>query len=171
MHILAQSYLAFSETPFPAKNLIRTFNLRAKICETVIFSVLLFPSSRCLRRGALREPSCPITGPQSSGKPRIQPQSHFLPEIPGHPHHHPGVALSCLLTLKVLVASCVTPSPLQVWGRGLLRDSLLGRAQLHTVEPEMGRGRAIDLRGGRARAGHRGIVYVETSSSICLTDL
>ncbi|XP_029696689.1 calpain-5 isoform X1 [Takifugu rubripes] len=60
---------------------------------------------------------------------------------------------------------------IQVWGRGLFWDSLLGRAQLHTVEPETGRGRAIDLRGGRTRTGHRGIVYVETSSSICLTDL
>uniref|UniRef100_A0A3Q3WGX9 Calpain catalytic domain-containing protein n=1 Tax=Mola mola TaxID=94237 RepID=A0A3Q3WGX9_MOLML len=58
-----------------------------------------------------------------------------------------------------------------IWSRGLLWDSLLGRARLHTAEPERSRGRVIDLRGGRSRSGCRGRIIVETSSSVCLTDL
>lgn len=63
------------------------------------------------------------------------------------------------------------PSPLQLWARGLLRDLLLGRARLQTVEPETSCSRVIDLREGRTRARVRGCVYVETSSSVCLTEL
>uniref|UniRef100_A0A3Q3WNE2 Uncharacterized protein n=1 Tax=Mola mola TaxID=94237 RepID=A0A3Q3WNE2_MOLML len=60
---------------------------------------------------------------------------------------------------------------IEIWSRGLLWDSLLGRARLHTAEPERSRGRVIDLRGGRSRSGCRGRIIVETSSSVCLTDL
>lgn len=63
------------------------------------------------------------------------------------------------------------PSPLQLRASGLLRDPLLGKARLHTAGPETSCGRVIQLRGGPAGARLRGCVYVETSSSVCLTDL
>ncbi|XP_068611802.1 calpain 5-like [Brachionichthys hirsutus] len=60
---------------------------------------------------------------------------------------------------------------IELWSRGLLWDSVLGRAQLQTRESEKSRSRVIDLRGGQSGSGYRGCVYVETSSSVCLTDL
>lgn len=60
---------------------------------------------------------------------------------------------------------------IQLLSRGLLWDSVLGRARLLTEESERGRSHVIDLRGGQLGSGFRGCVYVETSSSICLTDL
>ncbi|XP_030285779.1 calpain-5 [Sparus aurata] len=59
----------------------------------------------------------------------------------------------------------------EVWSRGLLWDSVLGEARLQTAESERSRSHVIDLRGGRSRSGCRRCVHVETSSSICLTDL
>lgn len=59
----------------------------------------------------------------------------------------------------------------QLWSRGVLWDSLLGAARLQTTESERGRTLVIDLRGGRSRSGPRGCIHVETSTSICLTDL
>lgn len=56
-------------------------------------------------------------------------------------------------------------SPVQLWSRGPLRDSALGGARLRTAESERSRSHVMDLR------GHRGRVHVETSSSVCLTDL
>ncbi|KAM9836456.1 calpain-5 [Aulostomus maculatus] len=58
---------------------------------------------------------------------------------------------------------------IEVWRQGLLWDSLLGRARLPTAESDRGRSQVIDLRGGQSRS--RGCVCVETSSSLCLTDL
>ncbi|XP_069026015.1 calpain-5 isoform X1 [Embiotoca jacksoni] len=57
----------------------------------------------------------------------------------------------------------------EMWTRGPLWDSLLGEARLQTAEFERSRSHAVDLPGGRSRSGFR--VYVETSSSDCLTDL
>ncbi|KAM9335908.1 calpain-5 isoform 1-T1 [Symphorus nematophorus] len=59
----------------------------------------------------------------------------------------------------------------EVWSRGLLWDSVLGTARLQTTESERSRSHVIDLRGGQSRSGYRPCVYVETSSSVCLTDL
>ncbi|KAL4631459.1 calpain-5-like [Arapaima gigas] len=60
---------------------------------------------------------------------------------------------------------------IDVWHRGRLWDSLLGAAKLQTGDSERGRRRVIDLRGGQMRSGTQGSIYVETSSSQCLTDL
>ncbi|KAM6959851.1 calpain-5 isoform 2-T2 [Tautogolabrus adspersus] len=60
---------------------------------------------------------------------------------------------------------------IELWSRGLLWDSVLGGARLKAAESEKSRSHVIDLRGGQSRSGHRGCVYVETSSSVCLTDL
>ncbi|XP_076017479.1 calpain-5 [Genypterus blacodes] len=60
---------------------------------------------------------------------------------------------------------------IELWSRGLLWDSVLGRAHLQTGATERGQNHVIDLRGGRLRSGSRGCIYVETSSSLCLTDL
>ncbi|XP_053199328.1 calpain-5-like isoform X2 [Scomber japonicus] len=59
----------------------------------------------------------------------------------------------------------------ELWSRGLLWDSVLGRVRLLTEESERGRSHVIDLRGGQLCSGFRGCIYVETSSSICLMDL
>ncbi|KAM4714625.1 calpain-5 [Anableps anableps] len=59
----------------------------------------------------------------------------------------------------------------ELWSRGLLWDSLLGAARLQTTESEKSRSLVIDLRGGQSRSGSRGCIHVETSTSICLTDL
>uniref|UniRef100_A0A3B5R6Z1 Si:dkey-19b23.13 n=1 Tax=Xiphophorus maculatus TaxID=8083 RepID=A0A3B5R6Z1_XIPMA len=59
----------------------------------------------------------------------------------------------------------------ELWSTGLLWDSLLGAARLQTTESERSRSLVIDLRGGRLRSGSRGCIYVETSTSVCLTDL
>ncbi|KAM3857325.1 calpain-5 isoform 2-T2 [Diretmus argenteus] len=60
---------------------------------------------------------------------------------------------------------------IELWSRGLLWDSLLGGARLQTADSERGRSHVIDLRGSQSRSGYRGRVYVETSSSVFLTDL
>ncbi|KAK5848331.1 hypothetical protein PBY51_005956 [Eleginops maclovinus] len=60
---------------------------------------------------------------------------------------------------------------IEVWSRGWLWDSMLGEARLQTAESERCRSHVIDLRGGQSRSGYRGCVYIETSSSVCLTDL
>ncbi|CAL8241572.1 unnamed protein product [Merluccius merluccius] len=61
----------------------------------------------------------------------------------------------------------------ELWSRGLLLDTLLGTASLQTANSERGRSHVIDLRGGQSRrlGSQGGCVYVETSSSECLTDL
>ncbi|XP_056431633.1 calpain-5-like isoform X2 [Gadus chalcogrammus] len=61
----------------------------------------------------------------------------------------------------------------ELWSRGLILDTFLGTASLHTANSERGRSHVIDLRGGLSqRLGSQGCcVYVETSSSECLTDL
>ncbi|XP_029311334.1 calpain-5 isoform X2 [Cottoperca gobio] len=60
---------------------------------------------------------------------------------------------------------------IELWSRGWLWDSVLGKARLQTAESERSRSHVIDLQGGHSRSGNRGCVYVETSSSVCLTDL
>ncbi|XP_028419875.1 calpain-5 [Perca flavescens] len=60
---------------------------------------------------------------------------------------------------------------IELWSRGWLWDSILGGARLQTAESEKSRSHVIDLRGGQSRSGYGGCVYVETSSSVCLTDL
>ncbi|XP_064786837.1 calpain-5-like [Oncorhynchus masou masou] len=60
---------------------------------------------------------------------------------------------------------------IELWSYGLLWDTLLGGARLQTSDSEKGRSRVIDLQGGQSRSGSRGCIYVETSSSECLTDL
>ncbi|XP_056156637.1 calpain-5-like [Lampris incognitus] len=60
---------------------------------------------------------------------------------------------------------------IEIWSRGLLWDSLLGVARLHTADSERGRSHVVELRVGQSRSGSRGSVYVETSSSTRLTDL
>ncbi|CAJ1086160.1 calpain-5-like [Xyrichtys novacula] len=60
---------------------------------------------------------------------------------------------------------------IELWCRGLLWDSVLGAARLRTAESERSQSHVIDLRGSQSRSGYRGSVYVETSSSACLTDL
>ncbi|XP_037116184.1 calpain-5-like [Syngnathus acus] len=57
----------------------------------------------------------------------------------------------------------------EIWSRGLLWDSILGHARLHTTPTDQSRDHAMELRGGRSGSGGR--VYVETSSSVCLMDL
>ncbi|XP_057712344.1 calpain-5-like [Corythoichthys intestinalis] len=54
----------------------------------------------------------------------------------------------------------------ELWSRGLLWDSLLGDARLHTTATDQGRDHVMDLQSGSA-----GRICVETSSSVCLTDL
>ncbi|TSL34648.1 Calpain-6 [Bagarius yarrelli] len=56
---------------------------------------------------------------------------------------------------------------IEIWGRGLLFDSFLGRAYFQTGASERGRTRVIELQGGHPRS----CIYVETSTSQCLTDL
>ncbi|KAI5104258.1 calpain-5 isoform X1 [Silurus meridionalis] len=56
---------------------------------------------------------------------------------------------------------------IEIWGRGLLFDSFLGRANFQTGASEHGRTRVIELQGGQSR----GCIYVETSTSQCLTEL
>ncbi|XP_077083806.1 calpain-5 isoform X2 [Siphateles boraxobius] len=56
---------------------------------------------------------------------------------------------------------------IELWRRGLLLDSFLGGARLQTGGSEQGQNRVIELQGGESR----GCVFVETSSSQCLTDL
>ncbi|KAG9274306.1 calpain-5-like [Astyanax mexicanus] len=60
-----------------------------------------------------------------------------------------------------------TKISIELWRRGLLFDSFLGGAFLQTGDSERGRSRVIDLQGGKSR----GCIYVETSTSDCLTDL
>uniref|UniRef100_A0A3Q3RIV6 Calpain-5-like n=1 Tax=Mastacembelus armatus TaxID=205130 RepID=A0A3Q3RIV6_9TELE len=64
-----------------------------------------------------------------------------------------------------------TDISLELWSRGLLWDSVLGGARLRTAESERSRSHVISLQGGQSRSGCRGWVYLETSSSVCLTDL
>ncbi|XP_075968535.1 calpain-5 [Anarhichas minor] len=64
-----------------------------------------------------------------------------------------------------------TPICIELWSRGRLWDCVLGEGRLQTAESERSRSHVIDLRGGQSRSGCRGCVYVETSSSVCLTDL
>uniref|UniRef100_UPI003AACCED1 calpain-5 n=1 Tax=Centroberyx gerrardi TaxID=166262 RepID=UPI003AACCED1 len=64
-----------------------------------------------------------------------------------------------------------TQISIELWSRGLLWDSLLGVARLQTADPERGRSQVIGLRGGQSRSGSPSCIYVETSSSVCLTDL
>ncbi|KAM6894436.1 calpain-5 [Lycodopsis pacificus] len=64
-----------------------------------------------------------------------------------------------------------TPISIELWSRGRLWDCVLGEGRLQTAESERSRSHVIDLRGGQSRSGCRGCVYVETSSSVCLTDL
>ncbi|KAK9524775.1 hypothetical protein VZT92_017143 [Zoarces viviparus] len=64
-----------------------------------------------------------------------------------------------------------TPISIELWSRGRLWDCVLGEGRLQTAESERSRSHVIDLRGDQSRAGCRGCVYVETSSSVCLTDL
>nr|XP_020467030.1 calpain-5-like [Monopterus albus] len=59
----------------------------------------------------------------------------------------------------------------ELWSRGLLWDSMLGRARLQTAESERSRSLVIDLRGGQSGLAYQGCIYVETSSSVRLTDL
>ncbi|XP_062849297.1 calpain-5-like [Trichomycterus rosablanca] len=54
-----------------------------------------------------------------------------------------------------------------LWRRGLLFDSFLGGAYLQTGANEISRNRVIELQGGQCH----GYIYVETSTSQCLTDL
>ncbi|KAK7909798.1 hypothetical protein WMY93_014482 [Mugilogobius chulae] len=55
----------------------------------------------------------------------------------------------------------------EFWRRGALWDSMLGEVRVHTAELERGRSHVMDLRLGLSRAS----VYLDTSSSLCLTDL
>ncbi|XP_068444351.1 calpain 5-like isoform X2 [Clinocottus analis] len=64
-----------------------------------------------------------------------------------------------------------TPISIELWSRGRLWDRVLGEARLQTAESDRSRSHVMDLRGGQSRSGCRGCVYVETSSSACLTDL
>ncbi|KAM3590094.1 uncharacterized protein V6R79_003751 [Siganus canaliculatus] len=59
----------------------------------------------------------------------------------------------------------------ELWSRGLLWDSLLGGTRLHAPPSERSQSHVIDLRSGRSGSGYRGCIYIETSSSVCLTDL
>ncbi|CDQ62254.1 unnamed protein product [Oncorhynchus mykiss] len=60
---------------------------------------------------------------------------------------------------------------IKLWSRGLLWDTLLGGARLQTGDSERERSQGIDLQGGQSHSGYQGCIYVETSSSKCLTDL
>ncbi|KAG8006176.1 Calpain-5 [Nibea albiflora] len=60
---------------------------------------------------------------------------------------------------------------IELWSRGRLWDSVLGEARLKTSESERSRSYVIDLRGGQSSPGYPRSIYVETSSSVCLTDL
>ncbi|XP_049424407.1 calpain-5-like [Epinephelus fuscoguttatus] len=60
---------------------------------------------------------------------------------------------------------------IELWSRGRLWDSVLGGTRLQTAESERSRSHVIDLRGGQSHSGYQGCIYVETSSSVCLTDL
>lgn len=64
-----------------------------------------------------------------------------------------------------------TDISVKIYSRGLLWDSLLGETRLQTAESERSRNLVMNLRGGRSRSGFRGCIYLETSSSVCLTDL
>lgn len=148
-----------------------TCTLKAKECEKLECFLCFFPQLQMFT------PWCAV---------RTMPSAHRSSEPKEIPNSTSGQSFTggtpmptspsrCGTFLSSLpdVSSCMlsNPSPLQLWARGLLRDVLLGRARLQTVEPETSCSRVIDLRGGRAGARLRGCVYVETSSSVCLTDL
>lgn len=99
---------------------------------------------------------------------RRYPDTHISVEVYSH---YLSLCLSHTLINKhtQLILTCVCR--VQLWSRGLLWDSVLGTARLQTALSERSRSHVIDLRGGQFRSGHRGCVYVETSSSVCLTDL
>ncbi|XP_066578750.1 calpain-5 [Amia ocellicauda] len=59
----------------------------------------------------------------------------------------------------------------EVWARGRLTDSLLGCVRVPAWDQEKGRSRVMDLLDGQSQHRARGRVYIETSSSECLTDL
>ncbi|XP_026208215.1 calpain-5-like [Anabas testudineus] len=59
----------------------------------------------------------------------------------------------------------------ELWSRGLLRDTVLGGAQFQTRQSEKTRIHVLTLRGGKSHSRYQGYIYVETSSSVCLTDL
>lgn len=100
---------------------------------------------------------------------RRYPNTHISIEVW---HIHPVCPLNMIHTHTVCTHNQPTSmSCVQLWSRGLLWDSVLGRARLQTTESERSRSLMMDLRGGPSRSGSRGCVYVETSSSVCLTDL
>lgn len=70
---------------------------------------------------------------------------------------------SCADFLKLLFVFVFA----QLWKKGLLLDTFLGGAQIQTGGHERCQNRVIDLQGGKSR----GCVFIETSSSQCLTDL
>ncbi|XP_031441382.2 calpain-5-like [Clupea harengus] len=63
------------------------------------------------------------------------------------------------------------PIYIELWNHGLVWDTLLGGCRLQSEDSEKGRSRTIELQGNQSCLGSRGCVYVETSSSYCLTDL
>ncbi|XP_048885837.1 calpain-5-like isoform X1 [Brienomyrus brachyistius] len=60
---------------------------------------------------------------------------------------------------------------IEIWRQGQLWDCLLGRVRLQTSDNEKNRKRVIDLQGNQWQSGVHGCIYVDTSSSQCLTDL
>lgn len=133
---------------------------------------ILFHSPRCLRCSEMWEWQRQDAGVQGERKPWIQPENHLLQEIPQHRHLCWGLAHSCSLSRSTQTHRANGfPVYWQIYSRGLLWDSLLGETRLQTAESERSRSLVMNLRGGRSRSGLRGCVYLETSSSVCLTDL
>ncbi|MBN3314822.1 CAN5 protein, partial [Atractosteus spatula] len=60
---------------------------------------------------------------------------------------------------------------IEIWARGLLMDTLLGRVSLPAWENEKEKSWMIDLQDGQSRPGIRSCIHVDTASSDCLTDL
>lgn len=62
------------------------YKLQPVSSEHLVMLCVAAHSSRCLRHTALREWHHKDAGIQCRGKPRVQPQSHLLQEIPRHTH-------------------------------------------------------------------------------------
>ncbi|XP_028998668.1 calpain-5-like [Betta splendens] len=60
---------------------------------------------------------------------------------------------------------------IELWRRGPLWDSVLSEAQLFTRTSDRTRTHLLNLLGGHSRSENKGILIVDTSSSLCLTDL
>lgn len=109
---------------------------------------------------------------KEAGNPEFNLRAIFYRRYPGA---HISIEVQLTRTTQgVTVCECALSwglLPVQVWSSGTLWDAVLGRTRLQTARSERSRRHLIELKGSRARSWCKGRVHVETSSSVCLTDL